>query len=140
MKKSITLIIVLLSIGCSTKKALVTERLYEVLVSKNDGGAPIEFYEILSEPKEVSMLLADPDLKKLIQPNDIQKCNYVIINLGGKAQGYYSVKIESVTETADSIMVKIKKPKPTSDKVNPDNMIYPFTVIKINSKKPIQFQ
>jgi hypothetical protein len=140
MKKSIALIIVLLLISCSSKKAVVTNRLYEVLVTKNDGGAPIEFYEILSEPKEVSMLLADPDLRKLIQPNDIQKCNYVILNLGGKAQGFYSIKIESITETSDTIVVKIKKPKPTADTVNPDNMIYPFTVIKINSKKPIVFQ
>ena len=78
MKKIIYIPIVLLLFACATKTINSKKPLYEILTYQEDGGATIRFYEILSESEEITMLLADPNLKKKIKSDDIKSCNFLI--------------------------------------------------------------
>ena len=51
--------LVLFLFSCSSSKNGLNKPVYEILTVNNDGGANIKFYEILTEPKEIMMLLGD---------------------------------------------------------------------------------
>ena len=109
MKKTLLGIIFLIFFSCGTKKIATSNGLYEILTEQKDGGANIQFYEILTEANEIKMLLNDENLKNKIQEKDIETCNFVIMNLGFKNEGNNKIEIESVVETIDKIIVKVKK-------------------------------
>lgn len=139
MKKSILLIgMVLVLFSCKTPmKTSEQKKLYEVLLQQNDGGGNINFYEILSEPNEIKMLLNDEKLKGKISATDVQKSNFVILNMGQKPTGGYGITVDSVEETDKEIVVKIKELKPEPGAMLMQVITYPYTVVKINSKKQI---
>jgi hypothetical protein len=142
MKQYILLFLVLLFvISCkTTMKVPENKPLFEVLLEQSDGGGNINFYEILSESKEISMLLNDDKLKGKISTNDLQQSNFIILNMGEKPTGGYSISIESVKETDKEIIIKVKENNPESGAMLTQNITYPYTVVKINSKKPIIVQ
>ena len=113
------------------------KNLYEVLLQQNDGGGNINFYEILSEPNEIKMLLNDEKLKGKISAADVQKSNFVILNMGQKPTGGYGITVDSVEETDKEIIIKIKELKPEPGAMLMQVITYPYTVVKINSKKQI---
>jgi hypothetical protein len=140
MKNIIVFFAALLLFSCSTTKSVVENTLYEVLSFSNDGGANIKFYEILNEPNEIKMLFSDPNLKKKINTDDIQKCNFIILNMGPLPEGNYNIIIDKVEETESNIILTIKELKPSTVEENPSiqpNYDYPYSVVKIKSKKPI---
>lgn len=139
MKKSILLIgMVLVLFSCKTAmKTPEQKKLYEVLLQENDGGGNINFYEILSEPNEIKMLLNDEKLKGKISTTDVQESNFVILNMGQKPTGGYGITVDSVEETDKEIIVKIKELKPEPGAMLMQVITYPYTVVKINSKKQI---
>lgn len=118
-------------------KAPEQKNLYEVLLQQNDGGGNINFYEILSEPNEIKMLLNDQKLKGKISAADVQKSNFVILNMGQKPTGGYGITVDSVEETDKEIIIKIKELKPEPGAMLMQVITYPYTVVKINSKKQI---
>ncbi len=137
-KKIISIVVIVLLYSCSSSKNAANKPLYEVLMVNNDGGANIKFYEVLTEPKEIKMLLGDETLRKKIKSNDITDCNFVILNTGPTLENNNKVTIEKVTETATQIEVYIKDNQKNIDAVQTDDeTLYPYTVVKINSKKPI---
>ena len=137
-KRISVLVLGLLLFSCSSSKNTVEKKgLYEVLITKNDGGANIKFFEIISETKEINMLLGDPALRKLIKKDDILTCNYIILNLGPLPEGNYASVLEKVEETPTNIVLKVKELKTKAADVGDESTIYPYSVIKINSKKPI---
>ena len=73
MKKYLSLIIIIVLYSCSSTKSSINRPLYEVLAVNTTGGANIKFYETLTEPKEIKMLLGDEALRKLIKEKDIAK-------------------------------------------------------------------
>ena len=139
MKKSIlSVFMVLVLFSCKTAmKAPEQKNLYEVLLQQNDGGGNINFYEILSEPNEIKMLLNDEKLKGKISAADVQKSNFVILNMGQKPTGGYGITVDSVEETDKEIIIKIKELKPEPGAMLMQVITYPYTVVKINSKKQI---
>ena len=140
MKKIIISLTILFLFSCSTTKSVAEHPLYEVLNYNNDGGANIKFYEILSEPNEISMLLSDANLKKKIKATDLQNCSFIILNMGPLPIDNYNIIIEKVEETEANIVLYIKEIKPQSVENNPANQldfVYPYSVVKVNSKKPI---
>lgn len=139
MKKSIlSVFMVLVLFSCKTAmKAPEQKNLYEVLLQQNDGGGNINFYEILSEPNEIKMLLNDEKLKGKISAADVQKSNFVILNMGQKPTGGYGITVDNVEETDKEIIVKIKELKPEPGAMLMQVITYPYTVVKINSKKQI---
>lgn len=126
--------------SCGTKKNVNINALYEVLTQQTSGGASIQFYEILSEEKEISMLMNDENLKNKINKEDIQKSNFVILNMGEKTSGGYKIKIENVEETASNIVVTVKQITPKANDMTSSVLTNPYTVLKINSKKEIIFK
>jgi hypothetical protein len=139
MKKSIgSLVLVLLLISCKTViKVPKNKPLYEVLLQQSNGGGNINFYEILTEPKEIKMLLNDEQLAGKINADDVLQSNFVILNMGEKPTGGYSITVDSVKETDKNIVIKVKEITPEPGAMLMQSITYPYTVVKINSKKEI---
>lgn len=129
-------------VSCSTQKTVKTSEhpLYEILLQSDQDGAAIQFYEILSEAKEVKMLLNDPDLRKKIDDDDIESSSYVILNMGEKTSGGYSIGVDTVVEEADKIVLTVKETKPAEGAMTTSVMTYPYAIVKINSKKKIEIK
>lgn len=142
MKKLLTLGISLILFSCGAKKITSDEKkpLIEVIAEKADGGAKIQFYEIISESQEFLMIKNDPDLRGKIKSDDILTSNFAILNLGEKNSDGYSVKIEKAEETDQNIILTLKEIAPQKEVIITDVYKYPFCLIKINSKKDIIFQ
>lgn len=139
MKKISALFVSIFLFSCGTQKPISDGELtlYEILKEDQYNGARIKFYEIISEPSEFKLLLNDPDLKRKVASKDIITANYIVINLGEKTTGGYSMKVKNIEETEDSIIVSIEEVAP--DGMATMVMTYPMMVVKINSKKPIVF-
>jgi 3-deoxy-D-arabino-heptulosonate 7-phosphate (DAHP) synthase len=112
--------------------------LYEILTVNNDGGANIKFYEILTEPKEIMMLLDDETLKSKIKKQDTKNASFIILNAGPTKENYNRIKIEKVIETSSQIEVYVKdSQKNIPSDLSNDDSFRPYTVVKVNSKKAI---
>lgn len=138
MRKVVPVLLVLFLASCSSTKTDVKKPLYEVLTTNNDGGANIKFYEILTEPKEIMMLLGDESLKKKIKKDDTTNSSFIILNSGPTKESYNRIKVEKVVETDTEILVYVKDTqKSTEQDLADESISYPYTIIKINSKKTI---
>lgn len=138
MKKVIVLIAIVFLYSCSSNKSVANKSLYEVLTINNDGGANIKFYEILTEPKEIMMLLSDEALRKKIKSDDTQNSSFVILNAGPTNESNNKISIQKVIETPAQIEIYITdSQKNISAELSNDTTFHPYTIIKINSKKPI---
>ena len=142
MRKALIILSSIFIVGCSSQKGVgdASSSLYKVLLQNDQGGAEIEFYEILSESKEIKMLLSDPALRKKIDEDDIIKANFVILNLGEKPSAGYSIGVEKVEEFADKVVITVKTSSPSEGSMTASVMTYPYAIIKINSKKKIEFK
>jgi len=142
MKKAIPLLVILLLISCSTnRKAIESKPLYEILSSQEDGGATIRFFEILTEEKEIKMLQNDELLKKKINANDTKLANFVILNMGEKTTLGYTISIQKVEETPTKIIITTKDNDPKSTfPAEKEVFYYPYTIVKVNSKKEVVIQ
>ena len=124
--------------SCSTSKTVEKAPLYEVLVVNNDGGANIKFYEILTEANEIVMLMGDETLKKKVKKDDAQKSNFIILNAGPTKETFNRATVQKVLEKEDAIEVYIKDmQKNVEADLSNENVFYPYSIVKINSKKPI---
>ena len=137
MKKVISVLAVFALISCGAKKATNSSALYEVLTTQSDGGGNIKFFEILTEPNEIKMLETDPLLKEKMKQGDINNSNYVILNMGEKNSGGYSIDVEKVEETDKNIVITVKENNPAPDAMVTQVITYPYTVVRIHSKKEI---
>lgn len=111
--------------------------LYEILTQQETGGGHIEFYEIISEEKEIPMLLNDEFLKDKISRADIKTANFIVLNMGEKRTGGYAITVDGVRETDTQIILKTRHIKPEPGTMVTQAITYPYTIVKINSKKPI---
>lgn len=137
-KKVISIVVIALLCSCSSTQNTTTKPLYEVLLVNNDGGANIKFYEVLTEPKEINMLMGDETLRKKIKPNDMTDSNFVILNAGPTLENNNRVSIEKIIETPTQIEIYVKDNQKSIDAVQTDDdTLYPYTIVKVNSKKPI---
>ena len=127
----------LISCGASTIKNTDKRPLFEVLTQQADGGASIRFFEILSEPNEIKMLQNDEMLKDKISSNDIQTSNFIVLNMGEKTSGGYSIGVETAIETDKNIIVTVKETNPEPGGMVTQAFTNPFCVVRINSKKEI---
>ena len=142
MKKIVVSFVALavVSCGATATKSSDKNSLYEVLTQQSNGGASIRFFEILSEPDQIAMLQNDENLKNKISPNDIQTSNFLVLNMGEKTSGGYSIGIDTVVETDKNIVITIKETSPEPGTMVTQAFTNPFCVVKINSKKDIIFK
>jgi len=138
MKKILIIALAGLVSACSTSKSVdVKKPLYEILTTQNDGGANIRFYEILTEENEIKMLLSDENLRKKISAEDMKTANFIILNMGEKSSAGHSIKVTAVTETEDSVIVNVTESAPAKESMAASVISYPYSIVKINSKKKI---
>ncbi len=139
MVRKLALLLVFIFLSCATKsiKPEKSVPLFEILSQQSDGGASINFYEILTEPREIKMLQNDENLKKKISASDITSSNFVILNMGEKPTTGYSIGIEKIEETDQSIVIYVKEVNPEPGLMVNQIISHPYCVIKINSKKEI---
>jgi len=141
MRKIAIASLILLMAACgSNPKTSGAKPLYEVLTSQSTGGGNIRFYEILTTPQEIRMLQGDENLKKKISDSDLETANFIILNMGEKNTSGYSITAERVEETPDKIIVYVKETSPPEDAMNLQVISYPYAIVKINSKKPIEIK
>jgi len=139
LKIGFCFLIAMLLLSCGSKSKLAYKPLYEVLTQQKDGGATIRFFEILNEAKEIKMLLNDSNLRKKISQEDIQSCNFVILNAGEKKSYGYNVIIKNIKETPDKIIIQTEEVLSEDNTLlSEEQFVYPYTIIKINSKKQIE--
>lgn len=138
MKRFSVLIVVFVLFSCGSKPKVSSNALYEVLTEQSTGGANFRFYEILTESKEIKMLLGDSHLKGKIEATDINTSNFVILNMGTQSSGGYLIKVKSVEETPDKILIVTEDYVPTQNSISV--ISYPYTIVKINSKKAIEIK
>lgn len=136
------MVFALVLIGCgSSKNTSAVKPLYEVLSVREDGGASIRFFEILSEEREIKMLQNDEELKGKIASSDLHESNFVILNMGEKQTLGYTIGVQKVVETPDKIIITVEDHKPKIPAaVDQDVYYYPYTVVKVNSKKAIEVE
>jgi hypothetical protein len=142
MKKIAGIFLIGVIVSCSAGKGeqLPKNDLFQVLKTEEYGGAKIRFYEILSEPDEIKMLESDKQLRNKISTTDVQKSNFVILNMGEKNSGGYEITIDKVEETANNIIISVKESGPEPGAMVTQALTNPFCVVKINSKKEIIFK
>ena len=138
MKKVLSVLVIFVLVSCGAKKTSEAKTaLYEVLTEQTDGGGNIKFFEILTEPNEIKMLKNDPLLADKMKQTDISNSNYVILNMGEKNTGGYSIGVDKVEETDKNIIITVKENNPAADAMVMQVITYPYTVVKIHSKKEI---
>ncbi len=138
MKKLIVFALLLI-VGCAPKMQKPKGGLYNILTEQSDGGATIRFVEVLNEEKEIKMLLSDPNLRKLMDAEDLKASTFVVLNMGEKSVPGFKIDVAKITETANKIIVETKDIPPASEGIAEEGVYYyPYTVLKINSKKAIE--
>ncbi|ABQ07578.1 MULTISPECIES: protease complex subunit PrcB family protein [Flavobacterium] len=138
MKKVISVLVIFVLVSCgASKTAASSTALYEVLTEQSSGGGNIRFFEILTEPNEIKMLQNDPLLAHKMKDADINNSNYVILNMGEKNTSGYSIGVEKVEETDKNIIITVKENAPSPDAMVMQMISYPYTVVKVHSKKEI---
>ncbi|RTY93621.1 protease complex subunit PrcB family protein [Flavobacterium sp. GT3R68] len=137
MKKVAFLFLALAVLSCGAKKTTGKKPLFQVLTQQNDGGGNIHFFEIVSDKREFTMLLNDDNLKRKIKPDDINTSNFIILNMGAKTGKGYSIEVVDVQETADKIIITVKENEPEGKSDPLGEYTYPYSIVKINSKKEI---
>lgn len=143
--KKIAFLLPLLIIGCSTttKTAVIENKakgLYEILSQQSQDGASIKFFEILTEEDEIGMLRGDETLKGKISADDMKNSTIVILNMGEKPTGGFSISVQDVQELPDRILMIIKENEPAADSMVTMGITNPYTIVKINSKKKIEIR
>ena len=72
-----------------------------------------------------------------MKQTDSSNSNYIILNMGEKNTGGYSIGVDKVEETDKNIIITVKENSPAKDAMVMQVITYPYTVVKIHSKKEI---
>ena len=141
MKKICLLFVSVILFSCSaTKSKVIDKPLFEVLTQQPDGGGNIHFFEIVSTSDEFKMLQGDDKLKGKITANDINESNFLILNMGEKSINGCSINVVDVQETESKIIITVQETEPKGEGIASADYVYPYCIVKINSKKDIIFK
>jgi hypothetical protein len=139
MKYSISLFLLCQIVVACTSTPKLSNTVFEIIFQDAYSGGNFEFYELITEENEFQMLLKDKRFKKKLHPDDIKKSNFVLLNMGEKNTGGYEISVKNVKLTKEKVMVYIHKIQPKAGENVTMAMTYPLCLVKINSKKPIEF-
>lgn len=136
MKKLLTLFSVLLILSCSSSKSS-KEVAYVALIDSSHNGKQRESYEVIDNHIDLSKTYKL--IKDELVPNiDFAKARVVVLYMGQKNTGGYTIGIEEVREESNKVIVKIKKTYP--DGMATMVITEPFFIAKINTTKKIEFE
>jgi len=138
-KKIVIASLFLVLFSCSsTKPPLISAVKYDVLFGSDYGGASFQFYEIISEKDEFNILLTDDMIKPYVKKEDIETCNFILVNMGEKKSEGYTLKVQKIEELPDKIVITLKEIEPRGTVTQLTTK--PCYVLKIKSKKPIEIK
>jgi len=142
MKQAIYVLSFLILFSCTSKKSTVLPQgdLFEVIYQDAYKGAEFKFYETITKPEEFKMLLKFDALKGKIKESDINDNNFLLLNMGEKSSGGFSISVSKVVEKEGQIFVTVVENSPKEGEMVTMALTYPVCVVKIKSKKPIVFQ
>jgi hypothetical protein len=139
IKKVVLLSFIFILFSCSSSKPpLLSGVKYDILMRNDYGGGSFQFYEIISEKNEFDMLLNDDLIKPYVKKDDIQTCNFILVNMGEKPSEGYTLKVQKVEELKDKIVITLKEIEPKG--IVAQVVTKPCYVVKIKSKKPIEIK
>jgi PrcB C-terminal len=133
-------IITLFLFGCKSNPTITKTNLYEILYQGENGGESYNFYEVITDEKDFRKVLSEELIINKVKKDDIIKNNFLYLSLGEKNSGGFGISVSSVEELSEKIIVKIAKTTPKPDSFVTTAITYPFCIVKINSKKPIEIQ
>ena len=133
IKKLVAILLVITLFSCSSSKPpMISEPMYDVLFGSDYGGASFQFYEIVSDEREFNILLTDDMIKPYVKKEDIQTCNFILVNKREKKSGGYTLEVQKVEELADKVIVTLKEIEPKG--VATMGVTKPCYVIKIKAE------
>lgn len=136
-KHPLLILLAIFAASCNASKEGSSKPLYEILDQNAYGGAKFQFYETITEEKEIGMILGDPALRKKVKAGDIRTANFLLLNMGEKRTGGYAIGIEKMVETDRNIRVTIKTTQPEPGARTTSAFTTPYCLVRINSKKEI---
>ncbi len=136
MKKILILFSVLLILSCSSSKSS-KKVTYQTLIDSSYNGKTLESYEVIDN--HIDLNKTYKLIKDELVPNiDFAKARVVVLYMGQKNTGGYTIGIEEVREESNKVIVKIKKTYP--DGIATMVITEPFVIAKINTTKKIEFE
>lgn len=136
MKKLLALFSVLVLFSCGSSKTS-KEVTYQALIDSSHNGKQKESFEVIDNHIELSKTYKI--IKDELVPNiDFAKARIVVLYMGQKNTGGYSIGIEEVREESNKVIVKIKKTYPEG--MASMVITEPFFIAKINTTKKIEFE
>lgn len=136
MKKILILFSVLLILSCSSSKSS-KKVTYQTLIDSSYNGKTLESYEVIDN--HIDLNKTYKLIKDELVPNiDFAKARVVVLYMGQKNTGGYTIGIEEVREESNKVIVKIKKNYP--DGIATMVITEPFVIAKINTTKKIEFE
>ena len=138
MNRIFTFLIILIIIGCKSNPINSKSNLYEILYQGENGGESFNFYEIITNEKDFRKVLSEELILNKVKKEAINTHNFIYLSLGEKSTGGYGISVSKVEEMSDKIIVTIEKTLQKPDENVTTAITYPFCIVKINSKKPIE--
>ncbi len=135
MKKIVALFSIMLLFSCSSTKSKNVS--YQVLTDSAYKGKKTQSYEVIDNHNDLNKLYAL--VKDELVPNvDFAKSRIVALFMGEKNTGGYAIGIESIRQEKGKVIVKVKKSYP--DGMATMALSQPFTIVKINTTRKIEFE
>lgn len=143
--------------SCTIQKKIITEKqkivtakktvkevqklaLYEVIAKETYGGKEERSNVVIKNKEDLKVLNKGVSLNEQIVKLDFLKSNLVVLFMGQKNSGGYSIGVEEVIEDDNAIHIKVKETAPKEGVMAIMALTSPYCIVKINSKKEIIFE
>lgn len=149
--KQLLFLLIPFFVGCNCTKKTTSINTgstasYEVLFQSNYGGNEEKSYQVIHSLEDLQNTLGNPLLENNQEFNsrlaqiDFDKQAVVILHMGTRNTGGYSIGIEEVLVTDDTTYVKVKETTPEPGMNVTMALTAPFCIAVINTNKNILFQ
>lgn len=132
-------------LSCNCKKGAVAENsiskqpLFEVLNESQYQGKETESFEIIKDDAALKTLYQSINNEELPKV-DFSKQQIVVVFLGQRNSGGYTIKIKNVIEKDNKLYVEVEKVGPQPNENVTMAITNPYSIAKINSTKEIVFK
>jgi hypothetical protein len=120
-------------------KVEMSNSLYEIIHQNEYSGYGIKENKIIETEELFNKLINDLKLDN-VQKIDFSLYKVVVLNLGEKTTGGYSISTNNVKEEGNVIVVDVYESSPKANDFVTDALTYPICILKIKSRKEIVFK
>ena len=111
MKKLILVALVIITAACSTKKAADGLDGFAPLKQESYGGRETESHEVITSQEQLKTLYSELNIES-VPDVDFSKKNVVALFMGMKSSGGYSISIDKMERSGDTLIITAKKSAP----------------------------